>query len=89
MIIKPNVAYSYQKTPNLVKSFKKQSQAGLTIAMRSSTNYNRNVNSDFPVNFSTPNLGAGSPTLLATAYPNSVSAITYAGRQISGLGEVV
>lgn len=83
-----NVAYNYQKNPNAVSTDKSQTLAGLAIALRDNPNYNRNVNTIFPVNIATPNLGAGSPTLGATAIPDSLSLYPYAGRQISGLGEI-
>lgn len=83
-----NVAYSYQKNPNIVVSNKAQSLAGLTIALRDNTSVNRNVTSIFPVNISTPNLGAGSPTLLVIATPEPIGKIPYAGMQVSGLGEI-
>lgn len=88
MPIPSNVAYNYQKNININPSYKKQTQTGLAMALRDNTNANRNVVSVFPVNISTPNLGAGSPTLMVTAYPEPIGRLPYAGRQISGLGEV-
>jgi len=76
-----NVAYDYQKVSNLVTSNQLQSQAGLTIAMRDNPNLNRNVAFLFPINLSTPNYGAGSPTLLARSSIQTSGDVTYAGRQ--------
>lgn len=78
----PNVAYNYQKNPNLVNSNLAQSQAGLTIALRDRPNLNRNVNFVFPINLSTPNFNAGSPTLGARL-PQPIGDVEYAGRQVS------
>ena len=83
-----NVAYNFQKNINSVSTDKSQTLAGLAISLRDNPNYNRNVHTIFPVNMATPGLGAGSPTLGATAIPNSLSIYTYAGVQISGLGEI-
>lgn len=88
MIQSANVAYNYQKNPNLVNVNTKQSLGGLAMALRDNTNVNRNVTSIFPVNISTPNLGAGSPTLYAVASPEPIGRLPYAGVQISGLGEI-
>lgn len=78
----PNVAYNYQKVPGLVASNQAQSIAGLTISMRDRPNLNRNVVFLFPTNETTPNYGAGSPTMglrTTTAIDDTVS---YAGRQV-------
>lgn len=88
MITNPNVAYNYQKNPNLSNRNTQQSLAGLAIALRDNTNVNRNVTSIFPVNISTPNLGAGSPTMMVSAKPSGIGPNPYAGVQISGLGEI-
>lgn len=77
-----NVAYNYQKVPGLVTSNQAQSLAGLTISMRDRPNLNRNIVFLFPTNETTPNYGAGSPTLglrTSTVIDNTVS---YAGRQV-------
>lgn len=79
----PNVTYNYQKVPYLVTSNKLQSEAGLAISLRDRPNINRNVNFNFPVNMTTPNYGAGSPTLLGVSSLQSVGDVTYAGRQVS------
>lgn len=76
-----NVAYNYQKVPGLVTSNKLQSQAGLTISLRDNPNLNRNVAFLFPTNLTTPNYGAGSPTLLARSSIQTSGDVTYAGRQ--------
>lgn len=79
-----NVAYNYQKVPGLVISNQAQSQAGLAIAMRDNPNINRNVMFLFPSNMTTPNYGAGSPTLLArTQKPVMNDGVVYAGTQVS------
>ncbi len=79
-----NVSYNYQKVPGLVTSNRLQSQAGLAIAMRNRTNINRNVMFDFPANLTTPNFGAGSPTILGkTQDPVLPEGVTYAGKQIT------
>ena len=83
-----NVAYNYQKTPYLNVANKDQTLAGLAMALRDNTNYNRNVNAIFPINMATPNFGAGSPTLGAVAAPASIGKNPYAVKQISGLGEI-
>lgn len=79
-----NVAYNYQKVPGLVNSNLIQSQAGLVISMRDKPNTLRNVSFLFPGNMTTPNYGAGSPTLLSNnntiAMPENIQ---YAGRQVS------
>lgn len=78
------VGYNYQKVPGLVTSNQAQSRAGLTIAMRDRTNLNRNVMFTFPANLSTPNFGAGSPTILGkTQDPVLPEGVTYAGKQIT------
>jgi hypothetical protein len=76
-----NVAYNYQKVPGLVTSNKLQSQAGLAISLRDNPNLNRNVVFLFPTNLTTPNYGAGSPTLLARSSIQTSGDVTYAGRQ--------
>ena len=82
--LNPNVAYNYQKVPGLVTSDRIQSQAGLTIAMRDRTNINRNVTFLFPANLTSPNFGAGSPTI-SGQYINStlVDEYKYVGKQIT------
>lgn len=76
-----NVAYNYQKVPGLVTSNQLQSQAGLAISLRDNPNLNRNVAFLFPTNLTTPNYGAGSPTLLARSLIQTSGDVTYAGRQ--------
>jgi len=76
-----NVAYNYQKVPGLTTSNRLQSQAGLAISLRDNPNLNRNVAFLFPTNMSTPNYGAGSPTLLARSSIQTSGDVTYAGRQ--------
>jgi hypothetical protein len=76
-----NVAYNYQKVPGLVTSNQLQSQAGLAISLRDNPNLNRNVAFLFPTNLTTPNYGAGSPTLLARSSMQTSGDVTYAGRQ--------
>jgi hypothetical protein len=76
-----NVAYNYQKVPGLVTSNQLQSQAGLAISLRDNPNLNRNVAFLFPTNLTTPNYGAGSPTLLARSSIQTSGDVTYAGRQ--------
>lgn len=76
-----NVAYNYQKVPGLVTSNQLQSQAGLAISLRDNPNLNRNVVFLFPTNLTTPNYGAGSPTLLARSSIQTSGDVTYAGRQ--------
>ena len=76
-----NVAYNYQKVPGLVTSNQLQSQAGLAISLRDNPNLNRNVAFLFPANLTTPNYGAGSPTLLARSSIQTSGDVTYAGRQ--------
>ena len=78
----PNVTYNYQKVPGLVTSDVAQSKAGLAISLRDNPNLNRNVAFLFPSDSSTPNLGAGSPTLLARSSVQTAGDVTYAGRQI-------
>lgn len=79
--VNANVAYNYQKNPNVVTSDKLQSLAGLTLALRDDPTKNRNVNFQYPINFSTPNPGAGSPTALAIQSPKPISLDPYAGQQ--------
>ena len=76
-----NVAYNYQKVPGLVTSNQLQSQAGLAISLRDNPNLNRNVAFLFPTNLTTPNYGAGTPTLLARSSIQTSGDVTYAGRQ--------
>jgi hypothetical protein len=78
-----NVAYNYQKVPNLVKSDNVQSTAGLIIAMRDRSNLNRNIMFSFPTDYATPNFNINSPTLTGVTI-NSVSTLgtTYAGKQL-------
>ena len=76
-----NVAYNYQKVPGLVTSNQLQSEAGLAISLRDNPNLNRNVAFLFPTNLTTPNYGAGSPTLLARSSIQTSGDVTYAGRQ--------
>jgi hypothetical protein len=78
----PNVAYNYQKFPNLTTSNKAQSEAGLVIALRDRTNINRNVVFLFPANMATPNYSAGSPTLGARTKTFIDPVTPYAGRQV-------
>lgn len=87
MIQNANIGYNYQKNPNLNPTNKSQSQAALIIALRGAANQNRNVSVTYPVNQASPNLGAGSPTLLAMQAP-VIGLSMYAGTQISGLGEI-
>lgn len=80
----PNVAYNYQKYSNLTTSNVAQSKAGLTIALRDRVNVNRNANFIFPNNLSTPNFGAGSPTILSVISPPTIDGvITYMGYQVT------
>lgn len=78
----PNVAYNYQKYPNLVTSNLAQSEAAKIIALRDRPNKNRNVNFLFPVSLATPNPGAGSPTLLAQNRTTVDGVTPFAGRQV-------
>lgn len=78
-----NIAYNYQKVPGLVISNQSQSTLGLTIAMRDDPNINRNVMFLIPVNLSTPNYGAGSPTLGAYTNTTVMGEDFYVGRQVS------
>lgn len=75
-----NVAYNYQKVPNLVKSDSIQSSMGLVVALRDKANYNRNVLFAFPANYSTPNFNINSPTI--GAVNNTEVGTTYTGKQI-------
>lgn len=79
--IDPNIAYNYQKNPYLVKTNKDQVQAGFVLTQRNNTQANRNVNSLFPANFSTPNPAAGSPTALVNNGPRPINIEMYAGYQ--------
>jgi len=81
--VNANVAYNYQKNPQSVSSDVAQSIAGLVIALRDDPTKNRNINFLYPINNSTPNNGAGSPTLLAVRSPKSVGTNPYAGNQTS------
>jgi hypothetical protein len=78
----PLINYNYQKYPNLTTSNLPQSLAGLVISQRDRTNTNRNVTFIFPANASTPNPGAGSPTLLAQTNTSIESVTPYVGRQV-------
>lgn len=80
--VNPNIAYNYQKNPNLVVDNKLQSQAGLTLALRDNPNFNRNVTFIYPTNQATPNYGAGSPTLFAKQTPKPIGVDPYAGSQV-------
>jgi len=79
--INPNVAYNYQKNPYLIKTNTNQVQAGFALTQRNNTQSNRNVNSLFPVNFSSPNSGAGTPTALTNMGPRPINLEIYAGYQ--------
>jgi hypothetical protein len=76
-----NVAYNYQKNPYLIKTNKEQSILGFTLTQRDNTQLNRNVNSLFPINFSTPNPAAGSPTAGTVIGPKPVTFEPVAGFQ--------
>lgn len=80
-IVNANVAYNYQKNSNVVTSDKLQSLAGLTLALRDDPTKNRNINFQYPINFSTPNPGAGSPTMLAVKSPKLIGIDPYMGQQ--------
>lgn len=77
-----NISYNYQKVPGLDTANKKQSLAGLTIALRDATNANRNVNFLFPSSQATPNFTAGSPTagIRGNILPDEI--VKYAGQQL-------
>lgn len=77
-----NVAYNFQKVPNLVTSNPVQSELGLKINLRDRPQLNRNINFLFPVTQATPNPGAGSPTLLAFNTNKIGLETTYMGRQV-------
>lgn len=79
--INANVAYNYQKNFNVVTSDRLQAIAGLTLVLRDDPTKNRNINFQYPINFSTPNSGAGSPTMLAVQSPKPISIDPYAGQQ--------
>lgn len=79
--VNANVSYNYQKNSNVVTSDKFQTLAGLTIALRDDPTKNRNINFQYPINFSTPNPAAGSPTVLALQSPKNIGLDTYAGQQ--------
>jgi len=79
--INANVTYNYQKNNNVVTSDSLQAQAGLTLVLRDDPGKNRNINFQYPINFSTPNPGAGSPTVLAITSPKPISLEQYAGKQ--------
>jgi hypothetical protein len=79
----PNVAYNYQKVPNLTTSNFTQSQAGLIISNRDRPNVNRNTRFIFSANMSTPNYGAGSPTLLAVTNTTIDGETPYMGKQVT------
>lgn len=82
----PNVAYNYQKTPGLITSDTLQSVAGLSVTLRNNPNYNRNLSTLYPVGQSTPNPGAGYPTMLALQSPKGVGEFPYAGSQVTYIG---
>ena len=86
MLNNPNVAYNYQKTPGLVTSDPLQSVAALSVTLRNNPNYNRNISTLYPIGQSTPNLGAGYPTMLAIQYPKGVGIYPYAGSQVTFIG---
>lgn len=79
--IDPNVAYNFQKNPYLIKTNKNQVEAGYVLTQRNNTQANRNVNSLFPANFSTPNPAAGAPTALVNVGPRPINIEMYAGYQ--------
>lgn len=79
--VNANVAYNYQKNSNVVTSDGLQSLVGLTLVQRDLPVKNRNINFQYPINFSTPNPGAGSPTTLAIQSPKPISLNPYAGQQ--------
>ena len=79
--INANVAYNYQKNPQSVTSDRLQSLAGLVISLRDDPTKNRNINFLYPISSSTPNPGAGSPTILAIQSPKQISSEPYAGNQ--------
>jgi hypothetical protein len=79
--VNANVNYNYQKNSNVVTSDGLQSLAGLTLVLRDNPTKNRNINFQYPINFSTPNPGAGSPTVLAVQSPKSIGLDVYAGQQ--------
>lgn len=77
-----NVAYNFQKVPGLVSADPAQAIAGLKITLRDDPTKNRNINFLFPVNQSTPNPGAGSPTLLSYTKTTIDNSTLYVGRQV-------
>lgn len=79
--VNANVSYNYQKNPNNATSDPVQTLAGLTLVLRDDPTKNRNINFQYPINFATPNPGAGSPTVLAIQSPKSISTVVYAGQQ--------
>lgn len=79
--VNANVSYNYQKNPNNATADPAQTLAGLTLVLRDDPTKNRNINFQYPINFSTPNPGAGSPTVLAVQSPKSISIDVYAGQQ--------
>lgn len=76
-----NVEYNYQKNSNLNTSDKLQALAGLTLTLRDDPTKNRNINFLYPTGATTPNYGAGSPTILAVQFPEQIGINPYAGRQ--------
>lgn len=78
----PNISYNYQKVPGLVTSNLAQSEVAKTIVFRDRPNTNRNISFLFPTNTSTPNPGAGSPTLLAQTRTTIDEITPYVGRQV-------
>lgn len=78
-----NVAYNYQKTPNLNTTNARQSAIATVIGLRNINNDTRGVYFRFPINQSTPYMSAGSPTLAAISAPSSIGEYPYAGVQIN------
>lgn len=78
----PDISYNYQKVPGLVTSNLAQSELAKTINFRDRPNLNRNIAFLFPTNMSTPNPGAGSPTLLAQTKTSIDGVTPYMGRQV-------
>jgi len=81
LLVNANVAYNYQKNNNVVTSDNLASTVGLKLSLRDDPTKNRNINFQSPVNFSTPNPGAGSPTVLAIVSPKPISIYPTAGIQ--------
>lgn len=78
----PNINYNYQKNPYVVNSNYAQSELAKTIVFRDRPNTNRNITFLFPANMSTPNPGAGAPTLLAQTKTTIDGTTPYVGRQV-------